>query len=109
MDQLDPDVDREKQSEVKYEWYPPKAKSNLKKHGVSFEEARTVFRDARILDFPDTMHSEDELRYIGIGKSETGRILFVNFTMREETVRIISARTAESWERRLYEGANRHE
>jgi len=103
---MDVDGDRADIRGIQFEWYPPKAESNLKKHGVSFEEAETVFGDKRILDSPDTEHSEDEFRYIGIGKSEFGRLLFVNFTMRGESIRIISARLAESWERSEYESAD---
>jgi len=94
---------------IPFDWFPPKARSNRKKHGVSFEEAKTVFGDKRILDFPDCVHSEDELRFIGIGRSDRNRLLFVNFTIRGDRVRIISARQAEPWERREYERANRHE
>ena len=94
---------------LEFEWYPPKAKSNLRKHGVSFEEAKSIFGDRNFLDFPDREHSEDELRFIGIGRSEKDRLLFLNFTMRGEVIRIISARIAESWERRVYESTDRYE
>jgi uncharacterized DUF497 family protein len=103
------DHDREDEidiSGIEFEWYPPKASSNLKKHGVSFEEACTVFGDKRLLDFPDNQHDEDERRYIGIGSSNMGRLLFVNFTTRGDRIRIISARLAERWERKEYEAAN---
>jgi uncharacterized DUF497 family protein len=92
--------------EIDFRWHPLKALSNLKKHGVSFEEAKTVFGDKQILDVPDTEHSEEELRFIAIGRSEQGRLLFVNFTEAGATIRIISARPAEPWERREYEVAN---
>ena len=94
---------------IVFEWYPPKAQSNLKKHKVSFQEASTIFGDGNILELPDREHSAEELRSIGIGRSDKGRLLFVNFTVRRDRVRIISARQAESWERREYEIANRHE
>ncbi len=94
---------------IVFEWYPPKAQSNLKKHQVSFHEASTIFRDKTILELPDREHSEEELRFIAIGRSDQDRLLFVNFTVRSDRVRIISARQAESWERREYEIANRHE
>jgi uncharacterized DUF497 family protein len=94
---------------IPFEWYPPKARSNRKKHGVSFEEATTIFGDKRILEIPDRDHSEDELRFIGIGRSDQNRLLFVNFTVRNDKVRVISARQAEPWERREYESANRYE
>ncbi len=94
---------------IVFEWYPPKAQSNLKKHKVSFQEASTIFGDKNLLELPDREHSEGELRFIGIGRSDRDRLLFVNFTVRGHTVRIISARQAESWERREYETANRYE
>ena len=94
---------------IVFEWYPPKAVSNLKKHKVSFQEASTIFGDKNILDLPDREHSEEELRFIGIGRSDRDRVLFVNFAIRDERIRIISARKAESWERREYEVANRYE
>jgi uncharacterized DUF497 family protein len=95
--------------EIVFEWYPPKAQSNLEKHKVSFEEASTIFGDEKLLELPDREHSEEELRFIGVGRSDRDRPLFVNFTVRSEKVRIISARQAESWERREYEIANRYE
>jgi hypothetical protein len=62
-----------------------------------------------MLELPDREHSEEELRFIGIGRSDRDHLLFVNFTVRIRKIRIISARQAESWERREYEIANRHE
>lgn len=94
---------------IEFEWYSPKAQSNLRKHQVSFEEASTIFGDEKILDLADSQHSEEEMRYIGIGRSVKGRILFVNFTVRGDKIRIISARHAEPWERREYEIADRDE
>jgi hypothetical protein len=94
---------------IVFERYPPKAQSNLRKHKVSFQEASTVFEDGNILELPDREHSAEESRFIGIGRSESNRLLFVNFTVRKDRVRIISARQAESWERREYEIASRHE
>lgn len=87
-------------------WYPPKAASNLKKHKVSFEEAMTVFGDDRHIVFPDRAHSYEEERYLAIGKSNKGRLLIVCFTECDPKLRLISARMAESWERREYEIAN---
>jgi uncharacterized DUF497 family protein len=94
---------------IVFEWYPPKAVSNLKKHKVSFQEASTIFGDKSILELPDLEHSEGELRFIGIGRSDRDRLLFVNFTVRGDKVRIISARQAQSWERSEYEIPNRYE
>ena len=92
-----------------FEWYPPKAQSNLEKHNVSFQEASTIFGDKNLLELPDREHSEEELRFIGVGRSDRDRLLFVNFTVRDDKVRIISARQAQSWERREHEIANRYE
>jgi uncharacterized DUF497 family protein len=94
---------------IVFEWYPPKAEINLKKHKVSFQEASTIFGDKRLWEAPDLEHSGEEFRYIGIGQSEGGRVLLVNFTVRSEKIRIISAREAEAWEKREYEIAKRDE
>ena len=94
---------------IVFEWYPPKAQSNLKKHKVSFQEASTIFGDKNILELPDGEHSEEELRFIGVGRSDRDCLLFANFTVCGDRVRIISAGQAQSWERREYEIANRHE
>ena len=86
-----------------FEWNPEKAKSNFAKHNVSFEEASTVFGDplSDTFDAPD--HSIEEQRFIIIGHSENGRLLFVSHTDDGETVRIISAREVTSAERNQYE------
>ena len=86
-----------------FEWDAKKANENLKKHGVAFEEALTVFADplARIFDDPD--HSEDERRELIIGHSANQRPLVVGFTEREARTRIIGAREATAHERRDYE------
>jgi uncharacterized protein len=88
---------------VKFSWDPKKAQSNLRKHGVSFEEALTVFRDplARIHDDPD--HSIDERREIIVGTSTAGRLILVSFTNRGDTVRLINARESDGAERYDYE------
>ena len=86
-----------------YEWDPAKAAANLKKHGVSFEEAASIFLDALALTFWDPDHSEEEEREITIGRSAEQRILFVAHTARDDRIRIISARQATSQERRQYE------
>ena len=88
---------------LKFEWHPLKAASNLKKHKVSFPEASTVFSDKLRIEAPDQWHSDNEQRYLGIGRSMHGRILSVYFTFRAEKIRIISARLAERWERNAYE------
>ena len=86
-----------------FEWDAAKAAANLKKHGVAFEEALTVFADplAQIVDDPD--HSGSEKREIIVGHSSSQRLLVVGFTEREGTVRIINARAATARERYDYE------
>jgi uncharacterized protein len=86
-----------------FEWASTKAADNLQKHGVSFEEAATVFQDplARLHSDPD--HSGSEQRAILVGHSATGRFLLVSFTDRRGSIRLISAREATRRERREYE------
>jgi len=86
-----------------FEWNPPKAAANLAKHNVSFEEASTVFGDPLSETFDDPDHSFEEQRFIIIGHSENGRLLFVSHTDDRKTVRIISAREVTSAERNQYE------
>jgi len=88
---------------LKFKWDIAKAKSNLKKHGVSFEEARTVFGDALSIVIVDSGHSFFEDRLILIGRSHASRLLVVVHVDHEEWVRIISAREATRKERRQYE------
>ncbi|MFM5892322.1 MAG: BrnT family toxin [Dolichospermum sp.] len=88
---------------MQFEWNPDKANSNLKKHGVSFSEASTVFNDPLSITFPDPDHSYGEERYVIIGVSSASRILIVPHTDRADRVRIISAREATRNERRFYE------
>lgn len=91
-------------NEIKFEWDINKNKKNIAKHGVSFDEARTVFDDEMAVLFDDPDHSEDEERSIIIGFSANARILLVCHCMRfEETViRIISARKATKSETEQY-------
>ena len=77
--------------------------ANLKKHGVSFEEAMTVFGDPLGRICEDPRHSEAEERYVLLGESRQQRLLVVMFTEREEAIRVISARKATRSERREYE------
>ena len=88
---------------LRFEWDARKALTNQVKHGLSFEEAMSVFTDplARIFDDPD--HSEAESREIIVGLSQKQRLLVVCFTERRDTVRIFSARKATKWERQDYE------
>jgi len=65
---------------MKFVWHPAKARTNLRKHGVSFDEASTVFNDPLSRTFDDPDHSLDEERFVIIGHSEDGRLLFVSHT-----------------------------
>ncbi|MDZ4854401.1 MAG: BrnT family toxin [Nitrospirota bacterium] len=90
-----------------YEWDPRKAQANRLKHGVSFEEAASVFLDSRALTFGDPDHSEAEPREITIGISTRGRVLFLSHCERGDGIRIVSARKATPKERKQYaEGLN---
>lgn len=88
---------------VRFDWDPDKASSNLSKHGVSFDEARTVFEDDLFVAFGDPDHSEGEDRYLIMGQSAEGRLLVVAYTERGRRTRLISAREATRKERRAYE------
>ena len=89
---------------MKFQWDPAKAASNIRKHGISFDEAVTVFKDPLALIFDDEEHSADEHREIIIGMSTLRRMLLVCFVERnEDTVRIISARPATRIEIKDYE------
>jgi uncharacterized DUF497 family protein len=89
-----------------FEWDAAKAAANLRKHGVSFGEAATVFADPNALDGPDLAHSTQEARFLRLGRSLSGRVLMVAYTVRgvsdDETIRIISARRASRKERAAY-------
>ena len=80
-----------------------KANINLRKHGISFQEATTVFDDSWSVTFPDPDHSVGEDRYVIIGLSRSGQVLVVSHTDREDHTRIISARRATRQEMRFYE------
>ena len=86
-----------------FEWDPQKAKNNLEKHGVSFEEASTAFEDPLSLTIFDPLHSIDEERMVLIGMSHKNRALVVVHTERGDNIRIISARKATRKERKNYE------
>lgn len=87
-----------------YEWDQVKAKANLSKHGVSFEEAATVFLDPLAITFPDPDHSDEEEREITIGITTTKHeVVFLSHSPREDRIRIISARRATRKERKQYE------
>lgn len=89
---------------LRFEWDEGKANRNIEKHGVSFEEAATVFGDPLSLTIEDPAHSQDEQRFITMGDSINHRLLVVVHTDRENVIRIISAREATRRERRDYEG-----
>ncbi len=86
-----------------FEWDPTKAKENLRKHRVSFNEATSVFGDFLGTTVSDPDHSLDEHRYITVGLSNRGRLLMVAHAERHERIRIISARKLTPNERRAYE------
>jgi uncharacterized DUF497 family protein len=88
---------------MKIEWDPKKAKSNLRKHRVSFEEAATALSDSMAATGIDPDHSTIEERYVTFGVSEKGRLVVVSHTEKDEIIRIISARKASKGERKLYE------
>jgi hypothetical protein len=89
---------------MRFEWDPAKAASNIRKHGVSFDEAVTVFKDPLAFIFNDETHSEQEHREIIIGISSLRRMILVCFVERlEDVVRIISARPATRQEVKDYE------
>jgi uncharacterized DUF497 family protein len=90
---------------MRTEWDPKKARSNTRKHGVSFEEAVTALSDPMAATGADPDHSIGESRYVTFGVSQRGRLLVVSHTERGETIRVISARTAAKGERRIYEEA----
>jgi uncharacterized protein len=86
-----------------FEWDSEKAASNLLKHGVSFEEAVTVFEDVFALTVEDSAHSDAESRLVTMGISSVSRLLLVVNTERGDNIRIISARQPSPAERRFYE------
>ena len=87
---------------MEFEWDPEKAIKNQTKHGVSFQEAATVFGDPLALTFFDPDHSEEEDRFLTFGHSSDSRLLVVSHTDRDDRVRIISARRATRKERKSY-------
>jgi len=88
---------------LNFEWDEKKARSNLAKHDVSFEEATTTFGDPNSLTIPDPAHSQSEDRFIIMGSSIRQKILVVVYTERGDNVRIITARHAGRNERKTYE------
>ncbi|MBE9189657.1 BrnT family toxin [Gloeocapsopsis crepidinum LEGE 06123] len=88
---------------MQFEWDNSKAASNLSKHGVSFEEAKTVFDDPLYIDFYDPDHSEVEERYLIVGLSSRERLLIVSYTERKNSICLISAREVTRTEQEAYE------
>ena len=88
-----------------FEWDAQKAEDNQRKHGVSFEDARSIFGDMNALTFYDGEHSDDEVRFLTVGFADSGILLVVVHTDRGDTTRLISARPATSREGLAY--ANR--
>ena len=90
-----------------FEWHPGKAASNLRRHGVAFSQAATVFLDPLARSVPDEEHSVAEDRWVTMGMAEDGRLLVVVHTVRQKDgqalVRIITARVATRRERQTYE------
>jgi hypothetical protein len=88
---------------MRFDWDPKKAEDNRRKHGVSFDEAATVFLDPLVLSGRDPDHAVGEERYITFGYSKLGRLRVVCHTYRPGAIRIISARPQTRVERKLYE------
>jgi uncharacterized protein len=89
---------------MRFQWDANKARSNRRKHGVTFEEALTVFYDPLAATFEDRRHAAGEIRFITVGCSARGRLLLVCHTERARFVRLISAREATKNERKRHEG-----
>ena len=86
-----------------FEWDPKKAASNLKDHGISFDEATSVFADILAMNMPDPDHSDGEQRFLVLGMSAASRLVVVSYAERPPRTRVISARLATKHERRKYE------
>jgi uncharacterized DUF497 family protein len=88
-----------------FEWDEAKDLANQKKHGIGFDEAKTVFGDPRSITIADEAHSDEEDRFVDIGLSSRGRVIVVCYTDRPPNIRIISSRKATKTERNAYEQA----
>ena len=91
---------------MEFEWDPEKAAASVRRRRVSFNEAATVLEDPLSTTFPDAAHSEGEMRFVTVGVSQSGHLLVVAHTERNDTIRIISARRATRRERGFYEQGN---
>ncbi len=87
---------------LEFEWDNAKAKANFRRHGVSFDLAKTVFKDPFAIERIDDREEHDEERFVIIGVAEGKVLLFVAYTEREERIRIISARRATQYEQDDY-------
>ncbi len=92
---------------MQFEWDPRKAATNARKHRVTFDEAMTVFADTKSITAYDPDHSEEEDRFLTIGVSFKGRLLFISHADRGGTVRLISARKPNQLEKKEYADGNR--
>ena len=88
---------------MRFAWDSEKAEENRRKHGVSFDEARTVFDDSLAISYPDPDHSKEEARALIFGMSSNRRLLVVSYTESDDTLRIINARPATRGETSIYE------
>ena len=89
---------------MEFDWDPPKAIANRRKHGIDFADAGTVLHDEHAITIPDDS-SDEEDRFVSLGMDALGRVLVVVYTWREDLPRLISARKATRREQRQYEGA----
>ena len=89
--------------QLTFEWDEDKNASTMRNRGISFDEAKTIFRDPNSITIFDNLHSQNEDRFIDIGRSERRRLLVVVYTERNGSIRIISCRKAEPVEQRQYE------
>lgn len=87
---------------LRFAWDSEKAESNLRKHGVSFEEGRTIFADSDEVMLSDPDHSADEERYISIGRASNGEVMLACYTENDDLIRLISVRRAAPAEIRVY-------
>ena len=86
-----------------FEWDETKSRTNISKHGIAFEEAKTVFNDPLAITIDDPVHADYERRYLEIGLSSKGRLIVVWYTERDESIRNIGCRLATRPERKSYE------
>jgi uncharacterized DUF497 family protein len=94
---------------LEFEWDANKAETNLKKHGITFSEAASIFGDPLEVTISDPDHSAEEFRFISIGRSEVGQLLVVAYTERGNHIRIITARRAMPQEVRNYESGSKYD